>query len=156
MKAAIAILSLLILTASSPMDMKTAEEKAAFFKGTWAGKSMCVGDHPACKNENVVYRFVPFSGAPWQMRLLADKIIEGKRVPMGALMFAYDDTTRGMKCEFKRGTTRGVWYFEVDGDSLTGKLLVLPAGDKARDVRAKRVIDDSHLPAAPALKEYEN
>src|SRR5712672_1896834 len=101
MKTAIALLSLLILTASNPVDPKVAEQKAAFFKGTWAGKSTCVGDHPACKNETVVYRFVPFSGAPWQMRLLADKIIEGKRVPMGAFMFAYDDSTRGMKCVFR-------------------------------------------------------
>jgi hypothetical protein len=154
MKPALAILLLMMLSASNPTDPVTAEKAAAPFKGTWTGKSTCVGDRPACKNETVVYRFVPFTGAPWQLRLLADKVIEGKRVPMGALMFAYDDSTRGLRCEFKRGTTHGVWYFEVDGDSLRGKLLLLPDGDKARDVRAHRV-DDAHVPSAPALKEYE-
>jgi hypothetical protein len=49
-----------------------------------------------------------------------------------------------------------VWSFTVDADSLKGTLIVLPGGDKSRDVRAHRVLDDSHLPPAPALNEYGN
>jgi hypothetical protein len=137
----------------STVDVRT--KAASAFRGTWTGKSICVGNHPACKDETVVYRFVPFTGAPWQLRCLADRIIEGKRVPMGALMFQYDDKAHGLRCEFKKGTAHGVWSFAVAGDSLRGDLISLPAGDKARDVRAVRVADESRLPTAPSLKEYE-
>jgi hypothetical protein len=136
------------------VDPAAAEKAVAAFKGTWEGKSTCVGDRPACKNEIVVYRFITFDGVPWQLRLLADKIIEGKRVPMGALLFAYDDSTKTLQCEFKRGTTHGVWSYEAVGDSLIGTLIVLPYGTKSRDVRAHRV-EDADVPPAPPLKEYE-
>jgi len=154
MKHAIAVLLLLILSASKPVDPVTAEKKAAPFKGTWTGKSICVGDRPACKNETVVYRFMPFPGAPWQLRLLADKIIEGKRVPMGALLFQYDDEKHALCSEFKIGNTHGVWSFTARGDSLRGELIILPDGEKGRDVRAHRV-NDSEVPPAPATKEYD-
>jgi hypothetical protein len=154
MKPALVVLLFVMLAGSKPTDPASAEKAVARFKGTWKGKSTCVGDRPACKDETVVYRFVPFVGSTWQLRLLADKIIEGKRVPMGALLFAYDDTTRGLRCDFKRGTTHGVWMFIVEGDSLKGELIVLPDGEKARDVRARR-IDDAHVPPAPALKAYD-
>lgn len=142
--------------AQTPSDTSMSVRQAAVdaFKGTWTGKSTCVGEHPACKDEVVVYRFVPFTGAPWQLRCLGDKIVEGKRVPMGALMFQYDDKTKRLRCEFKRGTTRGVWSFAAEGDSLIGELIVPPDGSKVRDVRVHR-IDDAHLPPAPALKEYQ-
>jgi len=141
-------------TTDSTVDARTKAANA--FRGTWTGKSICVGNNrPACKDETVVYRFVPFTGAPWQLRLLADKIIEGKRVPMGALMFQYDDKAHGLRCEFKKGNTHGVWSFAVAGDSLTGDLVTLPGGEKGRDVRAVRVTDESKLPEAPSLKDYE-
>lgn len=154
MKTAMAVALLLMLTASKSVDPASAEKKVAPFKGTWAGKSICVGDRPACKNETVVYRFVPFPAAPWQLRLLADKIIEGKRVPMGALLFQYDDAAKALRSEFKRGNTHGVWSFTAEGDSLRGELIVLPNGEKGRDVRAHRVAD-ADVPPAPALKEYD-
>jgi hypothetical protein len=144
----------LVLAETKPADPVAAEKAAAKFRGTWTGKSICVGDHPACKNETVVYRFMPFTAAPWQVRCLADKIIEGKRLPMGALMFQYDDRTHGLRCELTRGN-HGVWSFTLAGDSLLGDFTFLPAGDKGRDVRAKRVEDESKLPPAPLLKEYE-
>jgi hypothetical protein len=71
--------------------------------GTWTGTSTCVGNRPACKNETVVYRFVPIEGHPGQLRQLADKIIDGKRVPMGALVFEYDRETKTLRSEFNRG-----------------------------------------------------
>ncbi|HET6349094.1 MAG TPA: hypothetical protein VFH88_08425, partial [Candidatus Krumholzibacteria bacterium] len=98
------------------------EDEVALFKGTWTGTSKCLGDHPACKDEIVVYRFVPFVGAPWQLRVLADKIIDGKRQPMGALMFLYDRPTHTMRCEFTRPNAHGIWSFAAQGDSLVGQL----------------------------------
>jgi hypothetical protein len=147
----------LVFAETKPADPVAAETGAAKFRGTWTGQSMCVGDNPACKNETVVYRFVPFTAAPWQVRCLADKIVEGKRLPMGALMFQYDDKTRGLRCEFTTPKTKmhAVWSFVLEGDSLRGDLTHLPDGDKARDVRAIRVKDESKLPVAPALKDYQ-
>ncbi|HET6462707.1 MAG TPA: hypothetical protein VFH33_02820 [Candidatus Krumholzibacteria bacterium] len=143
--------------APAPKDteLDARQAKIAAYTGTWTGTSTCVGkNRPACKNEVVVYRFMPFPAAPWQTRLLADKIIEGKRLPMGALIFQYDDKTGGIRSEFKIGNTHGVWSFTAEGDSLVGELIILPAGGKGRDVRAHRT-DDGKVPTAPALKEYE-
>lgn len=141
----------------SPTESKLAKQEAkiAGYTGTWTGTSTCVGkNRPACKNEVVVYRFVPFPAAPWQTRCLADKIVEGKRLPMGALIFQYDDKSGGIRSEFKIGDTHGVWSFIAQGDSLTGALIILPDGEKGRDVRAHRTAEGK-VPPPPALKEYE-
>ena len=143
--------------AQTTNDTSLAARQAAVdaFKGTWTGTSTCTDpNRPACKNEVVVYRFVPFTGAPWQLRCLADKIVGGKRLPMGAFLFQYDDKAKELRCDFKKGNTHGLWSFTADGDSLRGSLVLLPDGNKGRDVRAHRV-DDAHVPPAPALKEYE-
>lgn len=137
-------------------ELDARQAKIAAYTGTWTGTSTCVGtNRPACKNEVVVYRFMPFPAAPWQTRCLADKIVAGKRLPMGALIFKYDDKTGGIRSEFKVGDTHGVWSFTAEGDSLIGALIILPGGEKGRDVRAHR-IDDSKVPPAPALKDYED
>lgn len=122
--------------------------------GTWTGSSTCVGDRPACKNETVVYRFVPVDGKPDRVRLLADKILEGKRVPMGALDCENDAANGRVRCEFTRGRTHGVWLYVVNGDAMTGTLEVLPERTIGRDVKVRRVAD-AEVPPAPALHEYD-
>ena len=136
-------------------ELDARQAKIGAYTGTWTGTSTCVGkNRPACKNEVIVFRFVPFPGSPWQTRLLGDKIVEGKRLPMGAFIFQYDEKTHGIRSEFKVGNTHGEWSFIAEGDSLIGALITLPDGEKGRDVRAHRV-DDSKVPPAPALEEYE-
>jgi len=125
-----------------------------FIAGTWTGRSACVADRPACKNETVVYRFVPLDGHPRQARLLADKIIEGKRVPMGSLVFDVDEQHHSLRCEFTVGRTHGIWSYAVTGDSMTGRLVVLPEGVTGRDVTARRV-NEGDVPPAPPLGAYE-
>ena len=122
--------------------------------GTWTGTSTCVGNRPACKNETVVYRFVPLEGHPTQVRLLADKIIDGKRVPMGALVFDIDEQTRTLRSEFRRGQTHGVWSYTVAGDAMTGKLVILPDGSIGRDVKVHRA-KDADVPTPPPLSDYD-
>lgn len=122
--------------------------------GTWTGTSTCVGDRPACKNETVVYRFIPLEGLPAQVRLLADKIIDGKRVPMGALVFDYDGDTAKVRSEFTRGQTHAVWSYSVSENTMKGTLVILPDRSVVRDVIAHRVRDDQ-VPAAPAMSEYD-
>ncbi len=124
------------------------------FAGTWTGSSKCVGGLPACKDETVVYRFVPLAGHPRQLRMLADKILEGQRVPMGALVCDVDATGRAIRCEFARGRTHIVWSYVAAGDSLRGTLLLLPDSTIGRDVHAHRVADAA-VPAAPPLRDYD-
>ncbi|HET9299125.1 MAG TPA: hypothetical protein VFO11_04220 [Candidatus Polarisedimenticolaceae bacterium] len=121
--------------------------------GTWAGRSICVGDRPACKDEDVVYRFVAVEGRPGTVTLLADKVLAGKRVPMGRLDFEHNAALGMLRCEFTRGSTHGVWMFEVSGDAMTGTLRILPEKSLARKVSVQRVGEDS-VPAAPPAQDY--
>ncbi|HEX5041763.1 MAG TPA: hypothetical protein VFV75_02595 [Candidatus Polarisedimenticolaceae bacterium] len=121
--------------------------------GTWAGRSLCVGDRPACKDEEVVYRFLPVEGRAGTVTLLADKVLEGKRVPMGRLDFDQDTARGTLRCEFTRGSTHGVWTFRVSGDAMTGTLVILPERSVAREVSVRRVREDA-VPAAPAVQDY--
>jgi hypothetical protein len=144
---AITVLSTFLLAAGPPAPNP--------YVGTWTGTSTCVGNRPACKNETVVYRFVPVGDQPAKLRLYGDKIIEGKRVPMDALDFDYDQKAGSVRCEFRIGNSHGVWSFMAEGDSLAGELIILPDSTKGRDVKAHRVKDEKEVPPAPALKEYE-
>src|SRR5436305_1657485 len=75
--------------------------------GTWKGESICVGNRPACKNEVVVYRFEAVPGKAGIVLQLADKIIDGQRVPMGKLEFQYNEAKGELSGEFTRGQTHG-------------------------------------------------
>ena len=138
----------------APASCVHAQTSLNAFVGTWTGTSTCVGNRPACKNEIAVYRFIPIAVHPKQLRQLADKIIDGKRVPMGALVFELNDSTGVLACEFKWGQTHGVWSYAAAGDTITGKLLLLPERSIVRDVKVRRV-KDSEVPAAPALRAYD-
>lgn len=141
------------LSASARAFHGAATADSAVVLGTWAGRSTCVGDRPACKNEEVVYRFVKVEGQPGLVTLLADKIIDGKRVPMYRLDFRYVGADHSLTCEFRRGQTHGVWAYTVSGDAMTGTLVILPDKVLGRRVSVRRVGEDQ-VPKAPALDEY--
>jgi hypothetical protein len=125
-----------------------------FILGTWTGTSTCVGNRPACKDETVVYRFVAFEGHPEQVRLLGDKIVQGKRVPMGALVFDVAQESRTVRSEFTRGQTHGVWSFTVADSAMTGTLVILPDSSSAREVTVHRV-NERDVPEAPPPSDYD-
>ena len=150
--AAVILAGLVALARAQPPD-KDVNQDIAGVLGTWTGKSVCVGDRPACKNEVVVYRFLAIEGKPDRVTLLADKIIEQKRVPMGKLEFVYAKAEQKLTCEFTGGRTHGLWAFTVSGDTMTGTLVVLPDKLLARFVSVHRVSDDQ-VPKAPPLDEY--
>jgi hypothetical protein len=153
--APVLVVSGLIFALLAPAHGVPAQKPLDAFVGTWKGTSLCVGkSRPACKNETVVYRFVSVADHPTQLRQLADKVIEGKRVPMGALMYQFNPQTNSLECEFKIGDTHGVWSYSAEADSITGALIILPDRTKVRDVKVRRV-KDTEVPAAPALREYE-
>src|SRR6266850_1262143 len=62
------------------------------FLGTWHGTSTCVNRQvaPACKDETVIYE-VGRSEKPQAAVLKPDKIVDGKRMPMGELEFVYSE-----------------------------------------------------------------
>ncbi len=125
------------------------------FLGTWTGSSTCVGNRPACKNEQVVYRFRPIADQPRVLKLLADKIIDGKRVPLGALECRLNTNGDTSTCEFTRGRTTGIWEYKMSGEAMTGTLVILPDKTLGRRVEVHRVSDDQ-VPKAPDLSEYED
>jgi len=122
--------------------------------GTWKGESLCVGNHPSCKNEVVVYRFEVARGKAGVVLLLADKIIEGRRVPMGKLEFQNDEAKGELSCEFSRGQTHGLWRFKVMGEGMEGTLVLLPKKELVRRVEVKKVRAEE-VPAPPAREMYE-
>jgi hypothetical protein len=123
--------------------------------GTWTGESICADkNRPACKNEVVVYRIEEISGRPGVLLLFADKIIEGKRDPMGKLECGYDEAAGTLSCEFTRRQTRGLWQYKVSGDRMEGTLVLLPDKTLGRRVKVRRVRDDE-VPPAPPREEYD-
>jgi hypothetical protein len=122
--------------------------------GTWHGESICVGDRPACRNEEVVYRFEPVANKPELLTLLADKIIDGKRNPMFMLECQYSETKTSVSCEFTRRTTHGLWQFAITGDKMEGTLVLLPEKSLGRRVKVSRVSEDQ-VPPAPSRDSYE-
>lgn len=119
--------------------------------GTWAGTSTCVGNRPACKNESVVYRIVPVDGAAAKVRMYGDKVLDGKRVPMGALDFVVNGAR--LSCDFTINRTHGLWEFTVAGDTMEGTLVMLPERDLGRRVAVHRVAEDK-VPPPPAVEDY--
>jgi hypothetical protein len=123
--------------------------------GTWTGESVCTDkNRPACKNEVVVYRFEEISGKQGVLLLLADKIIDGKRIPMGKLECKYDEAGGTLSCEFTIRQTHGLWEYKVSGDQMEGTLVLLPDRTLGRRVKVRRVKDDE-VPPAPAREEYD-
>jgi len=143
----------LVLSIVTFPQEQSGERAALSVLGTWTGTSTCVGNHPACKNEEVVYRFLEIANRPRVVNLLADKIIAGKRVPMGALEFTVAEDGKTLTCEFTRGHTHGIWEYTVSGDQMTGTLVILPEKELGRRVSVHRVAEDK-LPKAPSLDDY--
>jgi hypothetical protein len=131
---------LALVVAAVPAISRAAESgKPAELIGTWRGTSTC-SDRvaaPACKDETVVYEFTKGTDAGivhWE----ADKVVGGKREPMGGFDLAYDATEQCWKAEFVSPRVRMVWRVVVAGDRLTGSATLLPGGEKVRRIEAKR------------------
>jgi hypothetical protein len=145
---------LLILASSAAAAPPPSAAKATLLSGPWTGHSLCVDKarHPACKDETIVYRFV--RTAPHAAILYADKILAGKREPMGALAMQLGADDRNATAHFSWGRGTGTWAYTMTSDTtLTGTLKEDPGGALARNVDA-RLVDDKALPAAPPLADY--
>ena len=121
--------------------------------GTWKGDSTCRGNRPACKNEVVVYRFEAVAGKPDAILWFADKIVEGKREPMGKAEMHYDQAKGELSWEFTVRQNHGLWQFKVSVDTMEGTLVLLPNRELVRVVKVKR-INENDVPPAPARELY--
>ena len=110
--------------------------------GNWIGESICVGNRPACHDEQVIYRITKAPDASGNVTITADKIVNGKPELMGVLDFKYDSEKRTLVCDFTRGDTHGLWEFTVNGNTMEGTLMVLPDKTLVRRVKVKKEASD--------------
>jgi hypothetical protein len=126
---------LLLLLAGGAAAAGKGDLKA--FLGTWRGTSLCVNRTiaPACNDETVVYE-VRRAEKPDAVILAADKIVEGKRLPMGELEFVYSEPEGCWRGEFTTPRAHGVWCLVVEGKNLRGSLRHMPENVDVRKVQA--------------------
>lgn len=93
-----------------------AGQQSASPLGQWVGESHCVGAHPACHDEHVLYRVD--SAGPHQYTLDGSRIAGGDTVDMGALSCEGAGTELQITCHIPGGT----WHFAVVHGHLEGVL----------------------------------
>jgi hypothetical protein len=131
------ILGVLLLTSSMaavPQDHKPSE-----LVGTWRGTSTCsdLAAAPGCRDELVVYDFTagPKAGT---MTWKADKVVDGKRVPMGEMELTYDVGQNCWSAEFQSARVHSSWCLVVDGSHLTGTGRLLPGQETIRKIDVRK------------------
>jgi len=128
---------LLLLVAGGAAASGSGSGDLKAFLGTWRGTSTCVNRTiaPACHDETIIYD-VRRAEKPNAVILAADKIVDGKRVPMGELEFSYSEQEGCWRGEFTTPRAHGVWCFIVEGRNLRGSLLHMPEKAEVRKVQA--------------------
>lgn len=99
--------------------------------GTWRGQSLCVDPATGCHDEDVFYHITQETGSA-TVKIDADKIIDGKAVNMGELVFTYDKA-KGMLVS-KVG--KSLWQLTIKGNQINGVLL--REGSTIRKVTLKK------------------
>ena len=86
--------------------------------GIWHGESKCATDAPACHDEHVVYLIEAIPGKPGQVRVRADKIVDGKAITMGVGPWAYDPRQQALSFAWNQQ----LWSLTIHGDQIEGTL----------------------------------
>jgi len=118
-----------------------AGDDAAAILGVWRGTSTCTNREiaPACKDERVIYTFVPIAGAPaTRVRQEADKLVGVQRERMGEIDFAYDAATGVWSSEFRNARFHGIWSLTVALERITGTLVDVPSKAVVRRIEVTR------------------
>jgi hypothetical protein len=108
--------------------------------GTWRGTSACVDRQaaPACTDEEVIYEIVVSSGRPESVTVAADKVVNGKRVPMGSLDFTLEAASRSWTSELETPRTHALWRLSVSGTTMSGTVTLLPSKAVVRRVELRK------------------
>lgn len=133
---AVLVLGVLSVRASAQPPAHSVDE----LLGTWRGTSTCTDKvaAPACHDETVVYEFRR-GEKPGHAIVAADKIVDGRRVPMGELDFAWDTAAACWRSDFGSPTVTSRWCFTVDGTTLKGTARLLPGNQIIRRVEVHRM-----------------
>jgi hypothetical protein len=84
--------------------------------GDWTGESICQVKNSPCHDEKVVYHVTRGKAADL-VECSADKIVDGKAVNMGTLVFKYDKEAGTLVCD-----DHGHWQFTIKGNKMEGTL----------------------------------
>jgi hypothetical protein len=108
--------------------------------GTWRGTSACADRQaaPACADEQVIYEIVASPGHSEAVTVTADKVVDGKRVPMGSFDFALEATSRSWTSELETPRVHAIWRLSVNGTTLSGTLTLLPSKAVVRRVDLRK------------------
>jgi hypothetical protein len=86
--------------------------------GTWRGESKCTTDAPACHDEHVVYYIETIPDTPGQVKVRADKIVDGNTITMGVEPWIYDSKRQELSFE----SSGRLWLLTLHGDQIDGTL----------------------------------
>ena len=104
--------------------------------GRWAGESECVGNHPACHAEHVVYQIDSAGAGAISVR--GARVAGHDTVDMGTLACRVSVARTAARAEASCRIAVGVWRFWVDQGQLGGAL-TLTDSSVARHVVAHRL-----------------
>lgn len=131
---AILLLSWLAMPHSAGQAHPTSE-----LVGRWRGTSICTKAdwNAACHDEDALYE-ASAGGAPGHVLLKGYKIVNGQPEYMGDLDFAYDETAKAWVAEYAGPRVRARWIFDVQGDDLKGRTVILPSMQVGRTIHVTR------------------
>jgi hypothetical protein len=127
------VLTLLVMDAAAAGTAAPVKE----IVGEWRGVSECVdlANYPNCKNEQVIYDITATAS---QVTLKGDKVIDGKRLPMGDLVLVFEPGDHAWLGDFKNDRVHVVWKFKVSGGAMSGTLTDVVANRLVRRATLKR------------------
>jgi len=132
------------LSAVGPFSLSSLSAQAApgpadTILGTWRGSSTCADPtrDTACRDEEVIYEVDSAASPNGPVRMLADKVVNGSRQPMGGFHLTYDAVQRVWSVEL-RTRIRARWSFAPAGDKMSGTLTEVPSGRLIRRVAVRR------------------
>ena len=123
-----------ILALGAPLALRT--QPASELIGRWAGESACMGAHPACHDEHVVYR-IDAAGAGG-LTIQGSRVAGADTVDMGPLACRTSAGRTARRAEATCHVPAGVWTFWIAQGRLEGSL-TLTDHTVARHVVAHRL-----------------
>jgi len=100
------------------LDNSEGFDQKVALTGTWRGHSICVDRSGGCRDEEVIYHIKEAAGSP-EVNIDADKIVDGKTMNMGTLVFTYDKE----KDLLTNNAGKNLWQLAVNGNQIEGLLL---------------------------------
>jgi hypothetical protein len=106
--------------------------------GDWTGESICFGNNPSCHDEKVIYHVSVDVSDQTKVKIAADRIVDGKLVPMGVIDLICDPSKQTLTGETQTARYRLWWEFTIKGNVMEGTLSVLPNKTIARRIKVQK------------------